>query len=72
MRYLGFGDVLVENSHFGILLIYFAMKPLSLWVYEDTGTKGRRTKSAAERRALESSSNPFSFRTGFGKFGLET
>ena len=36
-------------------------------MYEDTGSKGRFTKSAAERRALGSSSNPFSLKTGFGE-----
>ena len=35
--------------------------------YPNTGSKGRFTKSAAERRALWSSLNLFSFKTGFGE-----
>ena len=49
------------------------MQPRSRWVYENTGSKGCFTKSAAESRALWSSLNLFSFRTGFGEiFGLRT
>ena len=36
-------------------------------VWKNTGTKGRFTKSAAGRRALGSSLNPFSFETVFGE-----
>ena len=45
----------------------FTTKPRSRWVYETTGSKGRFTKSAAQGRALGSSLNPFSFKTGFGR-----
>ena len=41
------------------------MTPRSRWVYENSISKGRFTKSAAERRALGSSMNLFSFKTGF-------
>ena len=37
----------------------------SRWVYEDTGSKGPFTKSAAERSSLVSSENPFSLKAGF-------
>ncbi|KAJ8635883.1 hypothetical protein MRB53_010150 [Persea americana] len=43
------------------------MKPSSRWVYEDTGSKGRFTNSAAERSALGCSEDPFSFKTGLGE-----
>ncbi|KAJ8635930.1 hypothetical protein MRB53_010197 [Persea americana] len=36
-------------------------------VVEDTGSKGRFTNSAAERSALGSSEDPFSFKTGLGE-----
>ncbi|XXG53483.1 hypothetical protein AAC387_Pa03g1567 [Persea americana] len=45
----------------------FTMKPRSRWVYDDTGSKGRFTNCAAERSALGSSENPFSFKMGFGE-----
>ncbi|KAJ8635957.1 hypothetical protein MRB53_010224 [Persea americana] len=37
------------------------MKPRSRWVDEENGSKGRFTNSAAERSALGSSEDPFSF-----------
>ncbi|KAJ8635877.1 hypothetical protein MRB53_010144 [Persea americana] len=43
------------------------MKPSSRWVYEDTGSKGRFTNSAAERSPLGCSEDPFSFKTGLGE-----
>ncbi|KAJ8635899.1 hypothetical protein MRB53_010166 [Persea americana] len=43
------------------------MKPGSRCVYEDTGSKGRFTNSAAERSALGCSEDPFSFKTGLGE-----
>ena len=43
------------------------MKPRSRWVYEDPGSKGHFTNSAAERSALGSSEDPFSFKTGLGE-----
>ena len=67
MHYIGLRDVWVWNSCLGQFLIYFSMKPCSRWVYETTGAKGHFTKYAAERRALESSLNPFLFQTGFGE-----
>ena len=35
------------------------------WVYENTGSKGRFTNSAAGRSSPGSSKNPSSFKTGF-------
>ncbi|KAJ8635933.1 hypothetical protein MRB53_010200 [Persea americana] len=49
------------------VLIHFTMKPCSRRLCEDTGSKGRFTNSAAERSALGSSEDLFSFKTTLGE-----
>ncbi|KAJ8635945.1 hypothetical protein MRB53_010212 [Persea americana] len=51
------GKSRLENKSGGVLSRF----RIKRWVYEENGSKGRFTNSAAERSALGSSEDPFSF-----------